>query len=265
MIVRLLILCLTVTLAVPITSLTGPGKPSPAPWSEMTTAKGKKKAKKNNRGPRTTTVQRAVRGPLTQTFLSTEKIAIPAGAPGTTKGSAHPYPSTIQVGGFANGVITDVDLLLLDVTHKVEEDIDILLSKDDGRRAVVMSDAGRIFSVTDLDLTLDDEAATPLPNGQLSSGVFRPTDIDVPGQEPDTFAAPAPAPDGSVALSAFDSANPNGTWQLFVTDDASGDTGDIAGWALRITAEVDLAMVDEKAPAGKDAKKGKKGKKGRGR
>ena len=42
-----------------------------------------------------------------------------------------------------------------------------------------------------------------------------------------------------------DGANPNGTWQLWVTDDASGDTGDIGGWALRITAEVDLATVDE--------------------
>jgi hypothetical protein len=265
MVRRIVIFTLIAALAMPASLLTSTEETGYAPSGALVAIAKSNRNKKKPRTQRTTTVQRALRGPITQTFLSTEKIVIPAGAPGTTKGSANPYPSTIQVGGFVNGVITDVDLLLLDVTHRVEEDIDILLSKDDGRQALVMSDAGRIFSVTDLDLTLDDEAASALPNGQLNSGVFRPTDIDVPGQEPDTFAAPAPTPNGSVALSTFDGANPNGTWHLFVTDDASGDSGDIAGWALRITAEVDLATVDEQVRASKDTRKGKRGKKGNGR
>ena len=55
-----------------------------------------------------------------------------------------------------------------------------------------------------------------------------------------------------MALSTFDGADPNGTWQLWVMDDASGDVGDIRGWALRITAEVDLATVDEQVPTSSD-------------
>jgi hypothetical protein len=151
--------------------------------------------------------------------------------------------------------------LLNDFTHKVPEDVDILLSKDGGRRALVMSDVGRIISVTNVDLTLDDEAAAPLPGIDLASGTFRPTDLSSAGQPPDTFDAPAPAPDGSVALSTFDGANPNGTWQLWVMDDASGDTGDLRGWALRITAEVDLVTVDEQVPADIDQQQSAKSKK----
>jgi hypothetical protein len=266
MIARIVILAIVVTLALPVAALTGPGVQSPAPWSESAVAargkKPNKDANRKRRQPRTTTVTRTVRGPLTQTFTSSGPLAIPAA--GTGEGPANPYPSMIEVSGFSNGVITDVDLVLQDLTHAEPGQIDVLLVKDDGRRALVMSDTARVVaSVTNIDLTLDDEAAVALPElGPVDSGVFRPTNF----LDPDPFAAPAPAPDGSVALSTFDGANPNGTWRLFVMDDASPlDVGDMRGWALRITADVDLAAVDEQKPAGKDAKKGKKGKKGRRR
>jgi subtilisin-like proprotein convertase family protein len=221
----------------------------------------RKRDKKKGKRQTTTTVTRTARGLVTRTFTSTGPITIPAGAPGTTKGNASPYPSVIEVSGFANGVITDVDLLLQDFSHAVPEDVDILLSAPDGRRALVMSDAGRIFRVTNIDLTLDDEAAAPLTQFELDSGVFRPTDFSSLGDTPDSFTAPAPALDGSVALISFDGANPNGTWQLFVTDDASGDVGDLRAWALRITAEVDTGQVEEQIPVAKGKKHKKKGKK----
>ena len=44
-------------------------------------------------------------------------------------------------------------------------------------------------------------------------------------------------------------------------DDASGDTGDLRGWALRITAEVDLVTVDEQVPADIDQQQSAKSKK----
>lgn len=168
-------------------------------------------------------------------FLNSDQITIP-GAPGATKGAAAPYPSTIEVSGFPDGKITDVDLLLLDLSHPVPEDIDILLSAPDDRRALVMSDTGRIFRVTNIDLTLDD-ASGSLPQTELEQGAFRPTDYSSPADVPDAFDAPAPPLDESETLGAFNGANPNGTWRLWVMDDTSGDTGSIAGWALRITAE----------------------------
>src|SRR5688500_15361183 len=114
---------------------------------------------------------------------------------------------------------------------------------------------------TNNDLTLNDEATASLTQFELDSGVFRPADFSSAGDTPDAFPAPAPALDGSVALRTFDGANPNGTWQLFVTDDASGDVGDIRAWALRITAEVDTGTADEQVPVAKAKQKDKKGKK----
>jgi subtilisin-like proprotein convertase family protein len=168
---------------------------------------------------------------------------------------AVPYPSAIAVTGLANGIITDVNLILEDFTHQYVGDVDILLSNGDGRRALVMSDVSE-DPITSIDLTLDDEAAASVPENRPASGIFQPTDLTDPSG-PDTFAAPAPAPDGSMALSTFDGANPNGTWQLFVMDDAGGgDHGDLGGWALQITAEVDV-QVPTQAKVKPHKKKGK--------
>jgi subtilisin-like proprotein convertase family protein len=214
----------------------------------------KKRDKKKGKKRKTRAVTRTLRGSITQSFTSSGPIIVPS----AIKGPANPYPSAIVVSGLPNGVITDVDVLLLDFTHRIPEDVDILLRAPDGRRAFVMSDVGSTTAVAKINLTLDDEADTALPESSLDSGVFRPTDLDQAVADLDTFDAPAPAPDGSVALSTFDGANPNGTWRLFVMDDTTGDAGAIGSWALRITAEVDTGTVDERVPTGKDAKKRKR-------
>jgi len=254
MLTRIIMFMLVVTLAIPVTTLTPPGTTSQAPWGESAVAAKGKKHKQKQRTPKTTTV--------TQTFTSAGPITIPTGAPTADKGPANPYPSAIAVSGLKNGVITDVNLILTDLTHSHHDDLDILLSTSDGRRALVMSDVGDSSNVADIDLTLDDEAAASMPyqggsESDLSSGTFQPTDIDrsaITG--PDTFAAPAPAPDGHVALSTFNGADPNGTWQLFVMDNNGGDYGDLAGWALQITAEVDVQVPDQ-AKGKQHKKKGK--------
>ena len=257
MFTRLLIIMLIAVLALPVATLTRPAETSHSPWSEVAlAAKGKNHKKDKKR--QFTTVTRAIRQPVTRTFTSTAPLTIPSGAPTTTnKGPANPYPSAIAVSGFSNGTITDVNLILDDVTHSYVTDLDILLSTSAGSRALVMSDVGALVGTTDVDLTLDDEAGASLPNDRLSSGTFRPTDL---GLVADPFAAPAPEPNGIVALSTFDGADPNGTWQLWVVDDRDDDVGDIGGWALEITAEVDTGTVEERVPANKDKKHRKKGK-----
>jgi hypothetical protein len=249
MISRLLIIFL-VTLALPITTLTPSGDPGKVPWSDSAVAAKGKKHKKPQRS-QATTVTRTVRAPVTQTVLGGDAITIPSES-GATAGPARPYPATIAVSGFANGVITDVDLLLLGVSHGAPADLDILLSTDDGRRALVMSDVGQSALVRDATLTLDDEATASLPQSQLTDGIFQPRNGSDQRLDPDTFAVPAPAPNGSVALSTFDGANPNGTWQLWVMDDASGEAGEIRGWGLRITAEVATDTVEEQVPVTTD-------------
>jgi subtilisin-like proprotein convertase family protein len=168
---------------------------------------------------------------------------MPDGSVVDTNGPANPYPSAITVSGVKQGRVLDVNLTLRGLTHTFPSDLNFLLVAPDGRNAIVMSDVGNPEgdeAVTDLTITLDDEATTNLPeDALLTSGAFKPTDGDSPGPSGtlETFPAPAPALSGATTLSTFDGGDPNGTWQLFILDDDSGDTGVIArGWSLEIKA-----------------------------
>ena len=130
-------------------------------------------------------------------------ITIPDSGPGD------PYPSNCVVSGLT-GTITDVNMKINGLSHTYPDDIDILLVRPGGTaNATVMSDAGGSTDVVAADITLDDEAATQLPDsGGIPTGSYRPANW-VAG---DTFPAPAPAPSGNVNLSTFDGMSPNGTW-----------------------------------------------------
>src|SRR5215213_9826429 len=189
---------------------------------------------------------------ITRTFSSDGQIDIPGA---DTSGPANPYPVTIDVDAFEKFEkvkITDVNLTLKGLQHQLTQNIDVMLVHGN-RRALVMADPGNGTDVSDLTITLDDEAGADLPDGAvLTSGVFRP------GNQAggDDFPAPAPAPNGNVALSTFDGANPDGQWQLFIQDDAGFDTGRITGgWELAITAK---AKTDKDKTEKKDSKKHKK-------
>jgi hypothetical protein len=101
-----------------------------------------------------------------------------------------------------------------------------------------MSDVGGgvLTPANGVTLDLDDQAANPLPAGQLSEGRFKPTNLGAG----DTFPAPAPTPSGGSALSVFNGTNPNGTWNLYVVDDTdNASVGKFAGgWTLEIKARV---------------------------
>jgi hypothetical protein len=249
MVTRIIMLMLIAVLALPVATLTRPTETSRSTWGDVAVeAKGKKH--KKARKPKFSTVRQEV----TRTFSNAEPITV-FNDPDGNRIPATPYPTAIEVSGFSNGTITDVNLSFTGLTYNHPDGLDVLLNASDGRRALVMSDRGGIDGVVNLDLTLDDEAAAELPTypATLSSGTFRPTNNSSSGSEyDDAFDAPAPAPDGSIALSTFDGSDPNGAWQLWVMDDGADDVGVIAGWALEITAEVDVKV--------KHKKKHKKGK-----
>lgn len=147
-------------------------------------------------------------------------------------GAATPYPSTVALSGLV-GVVTDVNLRLENVTHAVPDDLDVMLVSPSGKRAIVMSDAGGSNALTDVDITLDDQAVQDLPDSTaITSGTYRPKNYEAG----DPFGAPAPDP--SVAgstLAVYNDSNPNGTWQLFVRDDRVGEAGSISEWRLEVT------------------------------
>jgi hypothetical protein len=172
---------------------------------------------------------------VTRTFASNGQISVPNLGVGGNGFTAFPYPATIEVGGFKTGKITDVNLTLKAMSHGNFGEFDIMLVNDN-TNTVVMSDAAT-GDASDVTLTLDDEAAPSLPeNGPLASGQFKPTDVV---SLEDVFFPPAPGPSTEDALRVFDGLNPNGTWQLFVVDDAIAITGNIAGgWELEIATKV---------------------------
>jgi hypothetical protein len=96
--------------------------------------------------------------------------------------------------------------------------------------AIILANSGGNVDVTNLNITLDDEAPTPEPiDGPLLSGTFQPT------------SNPFPAPSGAPypVLLTFDGGNPNWAWQLFVADDSNGDVGSISGgWSITIQAKI---------------------------
>jgi subtilisin-like proprotein convertase family protein len=152
-----------------------------------------------------------------------------------------PYGTTITVSGSTRPV-TDLNLTLAGFSHEYPDDVIVMLVGPRGQKAVVMADVGGSGTVTDLNLTLDDEAAAALPDEtDLVSGSFRPADYDTAT----AFPAPADSTGAGSALSVFDGTDPNGTWQLFVADDAGSDVGSISrGWSLQIsTPDVPTAPV----------------------
>jgi len=173
---------------------------------------------------------------VTKTFAHTTQTIIPTGcAVGGTKGGAEPYPSSTFAYGFRKGTrILDVNLTLQNYNHTFPDDVDVLLVHGT-RSRTVMSDVGGSGDVTNITLTLDDEATNGfLPDAaQLVSGTFRPTNFNAT----DTFPPSAPVDFGvAPQLSGFDGQKANGRWDLFVVDDSSADCGKIGLWSITIRA-----------------------------
>lgn len=153
-------------------------------------------------------------------------------------GIASPYPSNISVSG-VSGPITKVTVSLFESTHTFPANIDILLVGPAGQNILLMSDTGSSLNVIGINLVFDDAAANFLPDdAQLVSGTFKPTNIG------------AGDASGSSLFSLSNGTNANGTWSLYVFDDAGGDIGSISGgWDLTITDDAITGVIPEPTTA----------------
>jgi subtilisin-like proprotein convertase family protein len=164
---------------------------------------------------------------------------------------ATPYPSAITVSGMTGEVITNLTVTLNGFSHSFPSDVNIILVGPQGQTALLMSDVGgqEADSVTNLSITLDDQADAVLPLlDPLYSGTFRPTASTTP--LPFDFPPPAPAGNSNAPpmLSVFDGTDPDGVWQLFVVDDVAGDDGYISnGWSLSVSAGIPLELINSAA------------------
>lgn len=146
------------------------------------------------------------------------------------------YPSPILVSGEV-GVVQRVSVTLNGFSHAFPSDVDFLLVSPSGRKVVLMSDFGAGSpGVSNINVTLDDYAATPVPSTVTGNtgvpfvtGTYRPANSGTT----DVFPAPAPASPFVFTLSQFNGDSPNGTWNLYIIDDANLDAGSISGgWTI---------------------------------
>jgi subtilisin-like proprotein convertase family protein len=171
--------------------------------------------------------------PSVTNLSNTASIAIPGtGSGGAAGAPANPYPSTITVAS-TGGTVADVNVTLSNFSHTFPSDVDVVLVGPGGQFAILMSDAIGTAAVSGRNYTFDDAAAAVLPTG-AASGTYRPTNA----AGSDAFPAPGPGTITQVnpQLAVFNGTNPAGSWSLYVVDDASGDSGSIAGgWSLTLT------------------------------
>lgn len=147
-------------------------------------------------------------------------------------GTAARYPSMVNVHS-VTGPVQRVSLQLF-LQHAYPNDLDILLVSPDGRGVVVMSDVGGTSPVTGAIIYIADFYAGPLPTtitGTSASG--RPTNIG----GVDTWPIPAPKVTFGTDFAHFNGGPANGTWQLFVIDDASPDGGTLLQWTLQVNGQ----------------------------
>jgi uncharacterized repeat protein (TIGR01451 family) len=181
----------------------------------------------------------------TFTLPTVSKLANAAAITIPDRGTGSPYPSTIAVSGLTNGQLAQVRVTLSGLTHSFPHDVNVLLVSPSGASTLLMSHTGGGNALTNATLTFDDGATASLPNNTpITSGTFKPS-----GYETEVvFPRPAPSGGYGKTLSALNARDPNGTWSLYVLDDATGDQGVIAGgWSLEITTATTVNPVADLA------------------
>jgi len=175
-------------------------------------------------------------------FSNPASITIPDASCSGTPGQASIYPTNITVSG-VTGTVSKVTVTLNNLTSDFEGDPEVLLVGPAGgtQNLELLSDAGTGV-LTNQTITFDDASAFVPPQNTAwgtpnTTITAKPTNYtELSGA--DVFPAPAPTPSSNTTLaSAFNGINPNGTWSLYIIDDACGDGPDTlaGGWSLDIT------------------------------
>jgi hypothetical protein len=176
-------------------------------------------------------------------FTNATAITVTAGA----ANSAVPYPSAITVSGVPTTLPSTpgaIKVTLNNFSHTFPDDLGLVLVGPTGAALLLQDGAGDDPDMVGVTYTLSDDGAAQLPNlTAWTAGTFKPTahftgdSFPAPGPGV-TYANPGPAGGGTATFaSVYGGTNPNGTWNLFVRDFATGDGGSYAGgWSIEIAS-----------------------------
>jgi hypothetical protein len=95
-----------------------------------------------------------------------------------------------------------------------------------------MSDVGGSADATGQNYTLDDAAAGLMADAAFNAtGTYKPTNIGAS----DTYPAPVGAITQATPTLSSITGDPNGTWNLYVSDGFAGDVGSLSSWEITFT------------------------------
>ncbi|HEX2085515.1 MAG TPA: Calx-beta domain-containing protein, partial [Solirubrobacteraceae bacterium] len=156
--------------------------------------------------------------------IGASQIAIPGGA--ASMGPAAPFPAVQDVA--TPGIITDLDVLLEGVTHRLPADVEVVLEGPRGQTVGLLADACSAASVANREWVIDDEVTGTFLS-PCTSGSYRPAGAA------QSLPAPAPGAPYGTSLSAFDLTDADGAWKLWVNDDALDNAGYVIdGYTLQM-------------------------------
>jgi CSLREA domain-containing protein len=166
-------------------------------------------------------------------------------------GAADVYPSTMTV-AYVPFIMFSMRVTVYDYVTAVPANVSFLLVGPGGQKFILMANAGGLSSSGPATLTFLDTAGQIVPfNGPLATGDFEPTSFNSVAD----FPAPAPAgpynlPGSTIGGTGaqmmggspggtFIGTDPNGTWKLYVREQAppppfapSTVVGNISGWGI---------------------------------
>jgi subtilisin-like proprotein convertase family protein len=146
-------------------------------------------------------------------------------------GNANPYPSTIDVSGLT-GNITNITVSLNNMRHSFPRDLDVVLFGPAANSVLFTNRLGGAPGISNVTYTFA-IGAPALGLTNVPSGTYGVVGTSYSG-------AGLPGAISGADLNNFIGTTPNGTWRLFVYDDAGGDAGFIDSWTLNLTTTAGL-------------------------
>ena len=149
--------------------------------------------------------------------------------------AAQPYPSSILVSG-VYGKLLSATVKIVGMTHSYPHDITMVLVGPNNQKMVLMTANARNHGVTNLDFSFSSLSSVALPVTELLTNATYAPPVYTTVQGTALYANLA----GSYTnFTAFTNMSPNGTWSLYVQDDAARDFGAVMfGWTLQLVTDV---------------------------
>ncbi len=163
-------------------------------------------------------------GSTTTTSFQGSQISIPDNSPAAT--------SSLVVSGIT-GTVQCVNATLEGFNHPNPYNLAALLAGPDDLK-ITLFDNASTTTINDGSFTFTDASKLLFPAyGPTPNGTYRPTSFELSSHQ--LTNAPS-SYEPAYSMTEFSGVPSNGTWNLFVEDFTSGNTGSISSWALDFTS-----------------------------